>query len=432
MKRLVLYGFLFCITSFLSCKEETISPDGDASSFLKVVQMNSSYIARSVIEMADGSVVLISISDLAPSEDNSVYYTTPLPAVITKYDAEGNLLWQNELPEIVQTVWHSILLANGDIAVAGFEKSSISNFMGLVLLNSSGELINQTTLFNPIVTINMNAGILNRLDMIQLQNGNIAVALNLQTSINPSNARLVIFNAALVKIFDNTYVPSAQILNGFHSQIYLLEEPSGDLIMHGRFTRNGTKNFAFDLKVQAGTYALIYQQTFIDTLFSSTSSFALSDAGSIVWASTGARTIDTLFNTWFNYRYQEYYRIAPSIKIWKSNGNPAQTEISTLTGYPKNGYIAKMKRCRDGGYILLGTCNINANQGQPSNYQVMMLKLNGSLQLEWMQFPNTNAPTVASDVIETSSGYLVSATQLSFGETNRPIIFKTTKQGIIK
>lgn len=423
---------MVCLTTFISCKKDSTLQDESSTSLLKVVQTNSSYMARSVIEMSDGSIVLISISNVTGTTSSFDFPDTQLPAIISKYDANGNLLWQNELPEIVQTVWHAIALASGDIAIAGFDKAGVSTFMGLIVINSFGELINQTTLYNPLFIINMNAGILNRLDMIQLQNGNIAVVLNFQLSGSPSCPRLLIYSPQLSKIYDNTFLPSTLIPFGFSSQIYLLEDALGDIIMHGRFTKNNTSNFAFDLKVQADSYTPIYHQTFIDTLNSTSSSMALSNAGSCVWTSAGSRKIDTLFTSWFNYRYQEYYKIAPTIKVWMSNGSSDQTQNASISGYPKNGYIGKVKKCKGGGYILLGTCNINSNQQIPSNYQIMLIKITDDLRLEWIQYPNTYSPSVASDVVETNNGYLVSATQLSFGETSRPIIFKTNKQGIIK
>jgi hypothetical protein len=82
--------------------------------------------------------------------------------------------------------------------------------------------------------------------------------------------------------------------------------------------------------------------------------------------------------------------------------------------------------------MLLGTCNINSNQQISSEYQVMLIKLSTNFTLQWMQFPKTNSQSVASDIIETEAGYLVSATHLSFGEQSSPILFKTDKNGNIK
>jgi hypothetical protein len=378
-------------------------------------------------------MALLSISELPPST-NAIGYSSGsvLPAIITKFDGQGNLLWQKELPEIVQTAWHAVLLANGNIAVTGLGKDADSKFIGIVVLNEDGEVSGQNTLFNPgNLIFALNGGFIGS-DIIQLNNGNIALTTTMAEANTVMRPRLVIYDFLLNKIYDELYEANSVVIRRNCAQVNLLEDAQGDIIIHGRdlgFNNDSLKYFAFDLKVQSGTYAPIYHQIFEEATLVSPSSFALSTTGSSVWAAAGPLAKDTVYSTWFNFRYQEVYRIGPSATVWQANGNAAQTQTAKIQGYPKNGYLSKVKRCADGGYILLGTCNINTNQAVPSEYQIMLVKISASLSVQWMQFPNTITPTIASDIVETSTGFLVSGTQLSFGEMSRPILFKTDNLG---
>ncbi len=428
MNKFLIHIYIFLIMFSTSCKKDILLQE-DNTNLLKIVQLETPYLARSVIELEDGSIVLISISDV--SSALTANPTTDYAPVITKFDQNGNLLWQHELPEIIQTVWHIIELSDGNFAVSGFDKNVDSKFLGLVILNSSGEIIKQTTLFNAINLINIGAGIVNKLDMIQLSNSNIAITLNSTQSIAPSSPRLVVFDLNLNLLFDKTYAPSTIVQTGFCHQIYLHENNAGDLLLHGRLTRNNTKIFAFDLKLSANTYEPIYHQVFNDTVNSSSSSFALSNTNDLIWVSTIKSKVDTQFTSWFNLRFQEYHKVGNKLKVWKSNENQVQDNINEITGFPKNAYISKVKKTNDGGFILLGTCNINNNQDIPSDYRLIIIKLNSLLATEWIEYPNAIYATVASDIVETKHGYLISATQFTFAEESRPVILKLNKLGVI-
>ncbi len=429
MKKKLAYIFLLILTALVSCRKDLDVQEPTENPMLKVVQASSSYVARPAIALPDGSTVLISISEVDAISGVVFFPDTELPAIISRFDAKGNLMWQRNLPEIVQTVWDVVLLKNGNIVVAGFEKIGDSKFMGLVVLNASAEILYQATEYNPQYIFNMSNGILNRVDMIELNNGNIALILNAGA---PSYPRLIIYDIQLNKVFDKVYSATGIVRQGFYSQINLFQNSNGNLVIHGRYTRNWTPSFAFNMTLESETYNPLSYQSFSDTLVSSTSSLAIATNGSFVWSSSGAKKTDTLFSTLFNLRNQEHYRIGTSIKVWNSNGDSLQTSINVITGYPKKGFVSKVIECNTGGFLLLGTCNINNNQRVPSNYQIMLIKLTEDLQLEWIQYPNTFFPTVANDIIELNDGYLISATHLSFGELSRPIIFKINKQGIIK
>jgi hypothetical protein len=404
-----------------------------SESFVKVLTSPSDYIARGVLELPDGSLLLPSVSSVPQNFNVNNSLSSGLPSVLTKMDALGELLWQIELPETVQFLWHCRLLKNGNIIAVGFNSDENSEQIGLVTLNQEGTILNQFSIFNSSRSLPSSYGD-KSVDCIVLQNGNIALAVPHSLGSNiPLIPRLLVFSPELVKVFDRRYASNALVPTEDVYQLYLSEDLLGNIVLNGRNQGADTlTNFAFMVELEASSYVPQQFQLFQKAGINSPASLVLSNAGNWIWTSSGTSEPDTLLNYWFNFRNQEKFPIGPSIALWQTNNDFQNSITKTIDGYPKNGYISTIKKCTSGGFILLGTCNINENQQIPSEYRVLMIKLTEDLNIEWIQTPNTNGPSIGSDIIETEAGYLVSATHISLGEFSQPIVFKTDVNGIIK
>jgi hypothetical protein len=247
--------------------------------------------------------------------------------------------------------------------------------------------------------------------------------------------RLVVLDTELNEVFDRRYTPNTIVLERDLYQIYMQEDASGNLILNGRdkSTASDTLDyFAFMLKLQAGFYEPIDFRLFHTKEKSSPSSLAISNTDDAIWTSSGPSQLGSSFNYWFNLRNQEKFLIGSTIQVWKVNTTSQITETAAITGYLKNGFIQCTKRCESGGYIMVGTCNINTDQQVPSEYRILVVKVADDMSVEWIQTPDLSFPTIGADIVETSDGFLVSATHVSLGETRSPVVFQIDKNGLIR
>jgi hypothetical protein len=433
MKNNALYMIVLTFILHSACKKEVLNDNLSSSSLLKVMQATKPYFARSVLELKDGSVILGAVAPIDGEFDERNNLSSDYPSQLIKYNSNGDLIWQLELPEITHVLWQVIELSTGNIAAVGFDSQDNSKQVGLVIISPLGKILNQTSYIN--LTNYAPLENLNPVYVLELGSGDIAIA-TVTTNVNSAifATRLVIFSPLLNKSFDRVYAPDPIVKARYHKQVSIEEDNSGNVLLHGNIgsnTNDSIGSYASTLKLSAGSYDPVYHQLFEGNQPFSTSNGVLSSADQLVWASCGPAAADSLFNSRFNQRNQELFLIGPKITVWKTDGDSSNTQKLEVSGFQRNGFVNKVIHTSDGGFMLLGTCNINANQQISSEYQIMMIKLSEDFKLQWMQFPKTNSQSVASDIVETASGYLVSATHLSLGEESRPIVFKTNKNGII-
>jgi hypothetical protein len=394
MKSFLSFILLGLLPLVSSCTKENFENSKAANnSLVKLLQLEGSYFSRSIAELEDGSMVISSVS------------ATTGPAYISRYALNGDFLWQIDLPNVIQKLWHTVLLNDGNIAAVGYGGGNDADECGIVILNVDGEILKQQSFYD----------LSEQVDCIQLANGNLAILTN--------GGRLLIFDLDLNQVFSKSY--------GGGSQGSLAEDPSGALYLQSYETSGF--NFSSIIKLSPSNYELIYNQNLFYPVALSPSNLALSRDGQAIVASarfTTGRDANRYGNSGlFQPSNQEQYLTGPTLVIWQSDGVFANTKQIEISGFPKNAYIKKVKSCRDGGYILLGTCNINSIQ---TEYRVLLIKLSSSLEMEWMQVPKTNSPAIGDDIEEISTGYLISATHLSLNEAIRPIIFKTGFTGKIE
>lgn len=438
MRHLQPYILVFGLLLLFGCAKKSALNEVSSKSLLKAMQVSEPFFARGTLELKDGSIILGAVAPIAGDFDEFNNLSSLSPSLLAKYTADGKLIWQTELPEVVHVLWETMELRNGNIAVVGFNSDDNSKQIGLAFISPDGELLSQQSYFN--VTSNYPLREINPVACLELSSGNIALATSTSNVANAYIAiRLVVFDSALNEVFDRIYAHDTIVQNRPPGQMSIVEDETGNIILHGldyRFETqlsivDTTNIYAFALKLSSGNYDPIYYQSFGNAQAFSPSNCVLSNSGSLIWASCGPSAADSAYNSWFNQRNQELYLIGSEITLWQTDGNTNNTKQYRFSGFPKRGFINKLIKTSDGGYLLLGTCNINPNQEFSSEYKIMMIKLSANISLEWMQFPNTNSQSVANDITETTSGYIVSATHLSLRQQNRPILFKTDKNGNI-
>ncbi|MFT5724723.1 MAG: hypothetical protein ACI9JN_001845 [Bacteroidia bacterium] len=427
-----LYSLAFSALILSGCKKDVVL---SAESFIKVMTTSTPYIARDVVELSDGSFLLSAVQSI-DNFNASVNPATDLPSLLNKYDHSGDFLWQIELPENVRVLWHCRLMKNGNIVVVGFSGEHNSEYVGVVTLSQNGTILKRHAFFNSSRSLPSSYGD-NSVDCMVLQNGNIALTMPHSMGSNiPLVPRLVILDSELNTVFDKRYQPNGIIPKQDMYQLYVQQDPNGDVMLSGRAdeSRNDTLGYtSFVLKLESNSYKPIAYNSFAgNNALTAPSNLTFQNANNAVWTSSGPSNPDTLLNYWFNLRNQEKFLIGRSISVLKMNADLQIDKTETIEGYLKNGFIRTIIGCKDGGYMMLGTCNINSNQLVPSDYRILLVKVRADLSLEWIEIPGTNGPAIGADIKETDLGYVISATHVPFGEFSQPIVFNTDKKGKIK
>lgn len=434
MRDIYSYIVLLSIVLITACTKEVEESTEAGATFIKVVQVDETYYARDVLQLSSGAIVVGAVAPIIGTFSEQLNPSSESPSILVKYSESGELLWQLTLPESVHVLWQAIELEDGNIAVAGFNSEDNSNQIGLAIISRDAEILSQTSIFN--ITNKPPIFRENHVDIIQLNNGELAMAAstsNLGGGTSFVAIRLMIFDLLLNKTFDRIYSKDAIVPSRSPIQASLAESQNGDLFINGRDFRTTTLDslakFAFCLKLASGSYDPIYHQLFETTESESPSSLTISDDDKFVWASCPSLPKDSIYSNIFNLRNQEVFAIGPKATLWITDGIDSNSRKLEFSGYPKYGYIKQVIRTADGGYMLFGTCNINANQLLTSDYKIMMIKLDRNFQKEWIKYPSENSQSIASDIIETNNGYILSGVHHSLGEISKPIIFKTDLKG---
>lgn len=400
MKSYTIILFLGTLLLSSSCtKDGSANSTGKNSSLVKLLPIEGTYFARSISELQDGSIIISSVAE------------TSGPAYISRFALNGDFLWQIKLTGIIQKLWHTQVLTNGTIAAVGYGAGNDADECGIVILNEDGDILKQHSFYD----------LSGQVDCIQLANGNLAILTN--------EGRLLIYDLELNQLLDKSY--------GGGNQGSLAEGSSGALYLQSSlYNNNSNFDFCSIIKLSPINYEVEYEQTLFYPVAVSPSNIALSSNDKTVITcarfSTGRDGNRSLTNTAFKPSNQEEYLTGPTLVVWKNDGEIANTKQLEINGFPKNAYIKKVRSCLDGGYILIGTCNINKDQSLHSEYRILLIKLSSNLELEWLKIPNTNSPALGDDVKEISTGYLICATHLSLNEFTRPVLFKTDFNGKIE
>lgn len=411
------------------CEKEVT--EVESTNFVKIVNDSISYASRNAIELADGSVVIACVGVENPQDQDNYGNADGL---LLKYAQDGSLIWKKTLPESVYELWQCLALSNGNILILGYEKDLSPERVGALMYSPEGNLITEFSFVNQTRSTGLSYS---SVYGIELRNGNIALVMPSILTINGATfPRLVVLSGSLNVLFDRVYSADNLLTDNAMRQLSLVESADQSLTILGKsFPWNAEENlhFAFSLGLEAATYEPYYFEEFAAEIESEkarfTSNIAEYTDQIYIWCTSGGNSAKDSDNKIFNFRDLDEYYVGPEIEIWQSGPNTPAQSILSITAFPKNAYISAIKPSSDGGFVLVGTCNINNNQQVASNYRVIMVKLNASLQVEWIQTPDFGTPTVGTSIKEINTGYLGSATHLSFDNIKKPLLFKINKNG---
>lgn len=421
--------FFASLFSFFSCEKDELVP---ANGMLKLIQLDDEYLGRNIFIQNDTLVAFCvgNENKLTQSAYGSV------PSMMLKMNNAGEVIWKKELPNSLLGIWKSIQLDNGDFFIVASDTAVNSEEITFAIVDPQGVVKNEMQKDFQTDALSEFRSYLS-VDCIELSNGNIAVvATEIPSFTEVVSPHLLIFNAELKQVNSRLYNADALILDRQKLKFSMAENQDGSLTILGRMLRrtdDPSLHFGFNLKVDLSTLTPIH----FFPLYNDGSNASISEAVStqdnhVVFATSQPSATDSINTTPFTLRYVDQYYTGPELTLWKLAEDAKNAETLKISGFPKNGFISKVKRTDDGGFLLLGTCNINSDQAVPSNYKLLLIKLSPTLQTEWLIHPNTSSSFLGADVVEVNGMFAVFGSYLSFSESFKPIIININQSGEIQ
>lgn len=421
-------GVLIC---FASCQkvDEDMSPQ---NGLLKVLQLGDEYLARNIFEN-DGELIAICVGNENKLTQSN--YGT-IPSVMLKLNGAGTVTWKKNLPPSLLAIWKSIQLDNGDLFIVASDTALKNEELTFAILDHLGVVKQEISMTFPTSSNGILTTYLS-VDCIQLSGGNIAVvATELPSFTNVVSPHLIILNSNLQIVNKKIYAANNMILDRRKLKFSIAENQDLSLSILGRMYRSQndtSKHFGFSLKVDLLTLETIHFFPLLnDGIKASISESVSTQDNHVVFVTSQRGASDLINKDPFFLRYIDEYYTGPELTLWNLGNNAGKVETLKISGFPKNGFISKLKKTQDGGFLLLGTCNINSDQAIPSNYRLLLIKLSATFQTEWMIHPNTSGSFLGADVVESNGMYTVFGSYLSFSESFKPIIINITQTGEIQ
>jgi hypothetical protein len=104
MRHLQAHILVFGLILLFGCAKKSALNDVSSQSLLKVMQVSEPFFARGALELKDGSLILGAVAPIAGDFDEFNNISSLAPSLLVKYTAEGKLLWQTVLPEVVHVL----------------------------------------------------------------------------------------------------------------------------------------------------------------------------------------------------------------------------------------------------------------------------------------------------------------------------------------
>lgn len=431
MKRFTIALLLFF--TVWGCSKDDIEV---SESLIKVVPNTRNYMARRVIDHSNGQTYVFSIGaeDVSQSGPYGGF-----PSMISTYTSERGFISSNPLPNSVYELWDAMELDDGRLLIIGRDDTRLSNQTGLVILSPEGNLEHQYS-FENTSTVNslLNSAITgNGMDCIQLEDGSIVLGCFLMLSqFESRRLRLLKFDTSLNLIEDVNHFISyeGEELNiselsleanakGFSALCYspLTLTSQGDTA--DVFVSNSVQ-LNLDLQIESQGHVLSEE-------FGIARGHAQADDHEMVWTFTPKIPIDPEITPTLNLRNQERYSYGPRTFVYKSNISGDLIDETLLSDFPKNGVIHSMQKCSDGGYVLVGTVNLNQDLSVPSFQSLYVAKLSSALDILWTEHFNFNQPTYGAHIVESNSGFSICATTYTNQNLSQVILIKMNNQGQI-
>ncbi|MEZ5174293.1 MAG: hypothetical protein R2850_12490 [Bacteroidia bacterium] len=430
MNRLCFIFLFGLIVLNYSCKKDNSGEQ--ANNLIKVVQTEEEYMTEKVFNGADGEIVMFCTSiedrDIPDSYGKN-------PSLFVRISPEGDVIARIALPDIVFNLWTAVELRNGGYFIAGTGPVAKSEEIGCVIINSVGTVQSQYTFSNQSSLILSIDGPLSGVSALQLNDGRIILLNSALSGFNqPIVPRIHVFDENLNVLQDKLLYANSIVPNRHQFLMSVSADNNQDLLLIGRlanYTNDTIIHNEVILRVNSQNYEADYGVKLTDTLWRIPSEMTCSPGNDLIWAYAGPTAADTNYTTTFNFRNQERCSIGDKITINSLNTQTGIITKKSISGFPKKGFVRAIKACNDGGYILTGACNINANQKIASDYRILLIKTDASFNLEWMRIPETSNPCIAWDITESDYGYLLAVTQLNHRNNNQAAYFHFNKNGFL-
>lgn len=402
----------------VSCQSDHEAPVGPV--YLKTLDLGEDFRSLGAFGLQDGSAIM-TLYGASSSE-------------LVKIDDQGDIVWRSAIDGNVWCVWGGRPLSNGNILVYGFDCTTNNIQAGAVIYSPEGQLIHSVTFQNQVGTGLQE--VLYSLDGMELRNGQIALVMPTITSaVSPTMVRLMQFDQELQLLHDRIYFPDSIVQNIRTRQISIAQDLEDNLLVQGRTISSAgspTRPYSFVMKLNHDTYDPAYFETYGDNFVAIPSKVAAATDGAAVWAVADASNTIIPVVERFTLLQHEVFSTGTEIEVWKTDGPDAEIQTTVIRGFPKFGFIQQVRACSDGGFILTGTCNLNSNQEVPSEYRILLVKLDSNLKIEWMRVPDTHSAAVGADAVEIPGGFLVSGSHYSHNGYNNALVFKIDFDGLIR
>lgn len=433
MKKILIYCSILILT-LTGCEKNDLEP---VPNFIKTLSTESAYLSRGVLSLSDGSSIVYGLAWEDVSLSNIYGSRNP---VVAKYDAKGSLLWQKELPEEVYVLWDCVQLTNGELVFIGLNSERESEQVGLVKTTREGELLQIETFEN---ITNQGIAVLNdrslaSMDAVALGNGGLALTTRVRLSafLGPLHGlRLMVFDNALSILSDETFVSEDPDADYGIGEVRIAEADDGNIwitaatLLYTPIAQEPHElSHAAVMEFDGDTYERISLNRFVGDIFYRISALATSRANNPIW--TFAPQPDQgQGRELFNLRNQEVVSVGPEIQIRETNSAGEILNSSVIANFKGRAYLHAGIPCTDGGFIFIGTSNINLNLQNPSILNILIVRLDDNLNVMWQREIATNNSALGSGLAEVPDGFLISGSSLSIDEEYRIILFKINKNG---
>ncbi len=424
MKKIALSALL-CI-GFIACQKDAIENN---SGFVSVVESDLDYTSRNCLQLSDGNYIICGSSVLFPAGNVSFGQSY---SIMAKFSRSGDLMWQKTLPITLCDLWKGISLPGGGFVLAGLDNMPENTNITIAEYNNNGGLVKSNQVIN---TTSTGVTSRNEVDIIQLKNGNYAMVLiGIQQGVLGNSPRLLILDRELNVISDKIFPSMFLFSKNFKGQ-RLAEGNNGRLYICGRTQEFNAWSWTFLMGVDGSTLDMDF---FTERMGADTNSypgpFVVNNAGHVIIPTAEQWNAGIYFNAsnYFYYHLDEYFSVGKTVSVLETDADGnfiARHKYSGFTGYAS---LTGITQTNDGGYLLIGTCDLKSNAVIYSQFQILMIKINAQFQQEWMKQINTTYPAVAVDVEKTDDGgFLIGAYEKSFNKNYKMMLIKTDANGVM-
>jgi len=415
------------LTGLIACQKDTI--EKNSSGFVSVVDTDLDYTSRGCLQLTDGNYIIYGSNVLFPS-GNTAFGTTY--SAMAKFSPSGDLIWQKNLPITLFDLWKGIALPGGGFVLAGLDNMPENTNITIAKFSNNGGLVKSTQLLNSTGSVSTSR---NEVDIIRLKNGNYAMVLiGTEPGVLGNSPRLLIFDQELNILTDKIF-PSMFLFSKNYKGQRLAEGNDGKIYICGRTQEFNAWSWTFLMGVNGSTLDMDF---FNERMGGDTNSypgpFVVSDAGHVIITTSEQWNAGIYFNAsnYFYFHSDEYFSVGKTVSVLETDADGnfiARHKYSGFTGYAS---LTNITRTSDGGYLLIGTCDLKTDVIVYSQFQILMIKINAQFQQEWMKQINTTYPAVAVDVKNTNDGgLLIGAYQKSFNKNYKMMLIKTDANGVM-